>query len=320
MNHRVHRLIGVSVLFTCLALTLTGFGQYREYYIYGKVLDTQKAPLEGVEISLRDVTTSRSFSMRTKKDGEFKFVGLPHGTYTVVFKKEGFAVKQDEWKFEQPQLSLTKVEIPPVIMASQERLQEVQRLKEAEAGVRSAADKIKQGDYDGAIALLTPILARTPDDPNALYLLGMSHLKKKMWAEALVRFVRVTELSPKFAPAFYESGLCYQQLIQPDKALECYGKAQELDPLNPDSPYNAGLVLFGMSRIEEALARFERTLALKPDDPAALEMAGRCYIHQANLQKAVDYLERAKAGYAGDPDRVKFLEDMIAKLKEQIKK
>ncbi len=320
MRHRAHRLIGLSVLFACLALTLTGFGQYREYYIHGKVLDTQKAPLEGVEIALRDVATSRSFSMKTKKDGEFKFVGLPHGTYKVVFKKEGFAVKEDEWKFDQPQLSLEKVEIPPVIMASQERLQEVQRLKEAEAGVRSAADKIKQGDYDAAVTMLTPILARNPHDPNALYLLGTAYLKKKMWAEALVPFVRVTELSPKFAPAVYEAGVCYQQLNQPDKALESYSKAQELDPLNPDSPYNAGLLLFGMSRIEEALALFEKTLSLKPDDPAALEMAGRCYIHQANLQKALDYLERAKAGYAGDQDRVKFLDDLIAKLKEQIKK
>jgi tetratricopeptide (TPR) repeat protein len=320
LKHRTHPLIGLSVLFTCLALTLTGFGQYREYYIYGKVLDTQKGPLEGVEISLRDVATSRSFSMKTKKDGEFKFVGLPHGTYNVVFKKDGFAVKQDEWKFDAPQLSLQKVEIPPVIMASQERIQEVQRLKETEAGVRSAADKLKQGDYDAAVTLLTPILARNPNDPNALYLMGMAYLKKKMWAEALAPFVKVTELSPKFAPAVYEAGVCYQQLNQPEKALECYKKAQELDPANPDSPYNSGLLLFGMSRIEEALALFEKTLALKPDDPAALEMAGRCYIHQANLQKAVDYLERAKAGYTGDQDRVKFLDDLIAKLKEQIKK
>ena len=52
----------------------------------------------------------------------------------------------------------------------------------------------------------------------------------------------------------------------------------------------------------------------------SLEMAGRCYINRANFEKAIDYLEKAKAGYAADPEKVKFLDDLIAKLKEQIKK
>jgi tetratricopeptide (TPR) repeat protein len=80
-----------------------------------------------------------------------------------------------------------------------------------------------------------------------------------------------------------------------------------------------GLVLFGLGRIDEALPRFEQALALRPDDPAYLEMAGRCYINKADFPKAVEYLEKAKAGTT-DPDRIKFLEDLIATLKAQIKK
>jgi len=94
----------------------------------------------------------------------------------------------------------------------------------------------------------------------------------------------------------------------------------DLDPANPDIAYNAGLILFGRSAMDEALALFEKALALKPDDPALLEMAGRCYIHRADFPKAIEYLEKAKAGYATDQERVNFLSDLIAKLKEQIKK
>ncbi len=101
-------------------------GQYREYYISGKVVDTQKTPLEGVEITLRDAISSRSYSMKTKKDGEFKFVGLPRGDYKVVFKKDGYAVKEDEWKLLTPQAKMEKVEIPPVIMATEELVQQVE--------------------------------------------------------------------------------------------------------------------------------------------------------------------------------------------------
>jgi hypothetical protein len=42
-------------------------------------------------------------------------------------------------------------------------------------------------------------------------------------------------------------------------------------------------------------------------------------MNQANFEKAVECLEKAKAGYS-DQEKVKFLDDLILKLKEQIKK
>ncbi|MGD1010447.1 MAG: tetratricopeptide repeat protein [Candidatus Aminicenantales bacterium] len=320
MRYRRPQLPAALVLLAGLALAPAGFGQYREYYLYGKVIDTQKKPLEGVEINLRDVATSRSYNMMTKKDGQFKFVGLPHGVYKVVFKKDGYAMKEDEWKFETPQPALEKVEIPPVTMVSQEVVQESQRLKAAESGVKTALEKIRLGDYDGAIPPLKAVLQKNPRDSNAFYLIGLAYLRKNMLAEASAAFLQVTALAPRFAPAYYQLGVCHQQQKEPEKALEFYQRAIELDPANPDSPFYAGVILFGMSRIEEALALFEKTLSLKPDDPAALEMAGRCYAHQANFPKAVEYLEKAKAGFLTDPEHVKFLDGLITNLKEQIKK
>jgi tetratricopeptide (TPR) repeat protein len=301
-------------------MVFPGFGQYREYYVYGKVVDIQKMPLEGVEITLWEVNTNLSFTVKTKKDGGFKFAGLPHGSYRVVFKKEGFAVKKDEWKFEKPQDKMQKFEIPPVVLTTQEFVQESERMKEAAAGVKDAAEKVRLGDYDTAISELKAILDKSPKDSNALYVIGMAYLKKKMWPEAIPPFLQVVDLSPKFAAAYYQLGVCYQQQKELQKALEYYQKAMDLDPSNPDIPYNSGLILFGLNRIDEALVCFEKALSMKPGDPASLEMAGRCYINRADFQKAIDYLERAKAGYAADLEKVKFLDDLINKLKEQIKK
>jgi tetratricopeptide (TPR) repeat protein len=320
MRDRTSPLFRTIILLFSLGLALPGFGQYREYNISGKVVDTQKKPLEGVEITLRDIATSRSYNLKTKKDGSFRFAGLPHGVYRVAFKREGFAVKEDEWRFETRQDTMQKVEIPDVVLAAQEVIQEAQRMKEAAAGVKESAEMIRQGDYDGALIKLRAILEKDPNDSNAYYLTGMAYLKKKMWPEAIAPFLRVTELSPKFAAAYYQLGVCHQQMKENEKALLDYQKAMELDPSNPDTPYNLGLILFGLNRIDESLALFEKTLSLKPDDPAALEMAGRCYIHQANFQKALDYLEKAKTGYAADAERVKLLDELISRLKEQIKK
>lgn len=319
MLSRQHLHLAISTLLVGFFLAVPAFGQYREYYITGKVIDPQKNPLADVEITLRDVVSSRGYTMKTKKNGEFKFAGLPRGDYKVVFKKEGYAVKEDEWKLLTPQAKMEKVEIPPIVMATEELVQEVQRLKEVEAGVKAGSEKIRQGDFDGALADLKAVLDKNPQEPNALYLTGIAYLRKTMLTEASAAFLRVTELSPKFAAAFYQLGVCYQQQGQPEKALAEYEKSIALDAGNPDLLYNSGLILFGLARIDEALARFEKALALRPDDPAYLEMAGRCYINKADFPRAVEYLEKAKAGTT-DPDRIKFLDDLIATLKAQIKK
>ena len=313
-------MLRASLVLTVLVTPITGLGQYREYYVTGRIVDTQQKLLEGVEVSLRDARTGRVYSLTTKKDGAFKFAGLPHAVYKVWFEKKGYASKEVEWNFEKPQDAMVKVDIPPITLATLEGVLEGQRLKEAESAGKAAAEKIRLGEYDAAISELTTILKKNPKDANALYLLGMAYLKKKKWAEAAVPFSTLARLSPAFAAVYYQLGICYQQQKEPEKALEQYRKAMELDPANPDCPFNSALILFELNRVDEALVLFEKALALKPDDPAALEMAGRCCIHQSKFEKAIDYLEKARSGYAADTDKVMFLDGLIAKAKEQIKK
>jgi Tfp pilus assembly protein PilF len=313
------RLVFFILILVGLAAALPCQAQYREYYFYGKVLDTQKNPIPGVEIVLRDVVTSRSYSIKTNKSGEFRLAGLPHGTYSVTFKKEGYATKEDEWKFETPQDTMQKVEIPPVFLATQAQVREAEQMKEMQGVIKEAFEKIQQRDYDGAIALLKDVLGKNPKDSNALYLMGVSYSRKLMCPEAIDALLQAIPLVPKFAPAYFELATCYHKQNDLDKALENYQKTLELDPGNPDAAYNSGLILFSLNRIDEALSYFEKALAIKPGDPEYLEMAGRCYIHQAEYQKAIDYLEKAKAG-AADEEKKKFLDDLITKLREQIKK
>lgn len=319
MRYRLKICLFVVTAFFILSQFYPLYAQYREYYFYGKVVDPQNQPLDDVEITLRDVETSRSYTVETDEKGEFKLAGLPHGIYKVTFKKEGYALKEDEWRFVEPQPRMKKVEIPTVTLITETQLEEAIRLKELEGVLKEAQDKIREGDYDGAISMLQDVLTGDPQDSNALYLIGMSYSKKQMYTEAIDALSQVIQLVPNFPPAYFELAVCYQDQGDLDKALEQYQKTLELDPNNPDAAYNAGLILFGQNRIGEALTFFEKAVSLRPDDPAYLEMTGRCEIHQGNLVKAVDYLEKAKSGYT-DLEKIKFLEDLISKLKEQIKK
>jgi tetratricopeptide (TPR) repeat protein len=318
MNRSIRRVLGALAVLAGLAAARPALAQYREYYFYGTVVDTAKAPLADVEIKLRDVATSRGYSCKTNKNGEYKLAGLPHGIYKVTFLKEGFALKEDEWRFAEPQDSMQKVEIPTMTLVAQEIIEKNKELMLTQAELKAAADKIKDKDYDGAIAQLKAFLEKNPDDSNALYFLGIGYARKKMFSEALQALTRVSELVPGFGPVYFELGVCYQQLGEKDKAVEAYRKNLELDPANVDSAYNSGLILFGLGRVEEARGLFDKAMALKPEDPDILEMAGRCAINAGEFAKAVEYLEKSKT-HVQDPEKIKFLADLIATLKERIK-
>jgi len=320
MRHETAKGVGLVTALSLLLATPV-LTQYREYYIRGRVLDTQKEPIPGVEISLRDTATSRRYQLKTDKKGVFKLAGLPHGIYEVTFTKERYLPKQAEWNFETTQKTMLRVEVPDVVLVSQAQIQEAQRFqeaearfKEAEAEFKEAAEKVRDGDLDGAITSLQGFLEKNPENPNALFLLGVSYARNKLCQEAVDTLTRATELSPEVPVAHFELGVCYRELGDLPKALEAYDKATQADPANADSAYNAGLILFETNRIDEALVRFEKGLASKPDDPELLEMAGRCYVHQAKLEAAVEHFEKARAATT-DPDKIAFLEELISQTK-----
>jgi len=308
-------LSGILLLLFCLVFAAPGFGQYREYYVYGKVVNTDNQPLAKVEVRLQDTNTSRSYKVSTNKKGDFKLIGLPHGIYQVTIQKEGYKTVTAEWNFATPQDRIQKVEIETVVMVSEEQIQRVERAKEAQADFNEATEKVQQGDFEGAIVILQKMIEDNPEDANALYLLGISYLKKNMLPEAEEALTRTAEIIPKFAGAYHHLGLVSKEERELEKAIQYYEKALELEPKRADSLYNIGLIFFELNRIPEASAYFERALEINPDDAEILEMEGRCRIHQGDYAKAIEYLEKAKERHS-DQEKIKFLEDLIGKLKQ----
>ncbi len=309
-----HRAIRRTVVLATLLLAAPLFAQYREYYVRGRVVDPQKNPIPGVEIEVSDVETSRTYHMATDKDGVFKLAGLPHGKYAVSFSREGYVAAQDEWKFEEKQERMQKVDVPDVVLVAESQVQQALRLKEADSAVKAAGEKLRTRDFDGSIALLQTALGKNPKDANALFFLGLSYAGKKMYREATDALTQVTELTPAFPGAWFELGVCLRQLGEVERALASYEKNLELDPANANGAYNAGLILFETNRIEEALALFEKGLLSKPEDPELLEMTGRCYIHEGKFGTAVERLEKARAATA-DSDKRAFLDQLISKTR-----
>ena len=317
MRHETARLAVVAAALGWLLPAAPALAQHREYYIRGRVLDTQRQPIPGVEIGLHDAPTSRRFGAKTDDQGVFKLAGLPHGVYQVSFEKDGYLPVRTEWDFDTPQDTMQRVEVSDTVLLSQAQVEQTERVEKARSGFKAAVEQIHNGDYDHAIGLLQGFVEKNPEDVNALFFLGFCYVKTKMCREAVELLTRVTELQPTLPGAHFELGVCHRQLGDLPKALQAYGELLRLDPGHAGGAYNSGLILFETNRVDEALARFQTGLAVKPDDPELLEMAGRCYIHQADFEAAVEHLEKARRGVT-DPDKLAFLEQLIREAKALI--
>lgn len=297
------------------------YAQYREYYIFGLVTDSHHQPLAGVEISLRDTGTSRSYRFKTNKKGKYKFAGLPHGRYKVTVKKEGYKTMDTEWDFSLPQDRMQKVEVDTVVMVSQARVEEIKINKALHSEFESARKKIQNGDIDGALQGLDEILAKKPHETNTLYLKGICLIRKQMFPEAAEIFHKVTQLTPNFAGAHHQLGICYQKLEQYDKALTGYARALELEPDHFVSIFNSALINYELKKYNHAIPLFKKALAQKKDDPEIMEMIGLSFIHKEEYSQALEYLSKAEKTYAkaNNPTKVNELKALVKDLKEQVK-
>jgi tetratricopeptide (TPR) repeat protein len=282
------------------------------------VVDPGKAPLAGVDVRLLDAATSRQYRVRTGTDGTFKLAGLPHGVYRATFEKAGYAVRQDEWRFETPQDTMQKVDVPDVVLAPAAAAEEARARAEAVPVVKEAAERLRANDAEGAIARLRPILENNPGDAHARFLLALAYGRTGQHAEAADALAEVTRLTPSFAGAHFQLGVERGALGQTALALEAYDRALGLEPGHADAAYNSGLILFGAGRIEEAEARFRRGLEARPGDADLHEMVARCALHSARFAEAVEHLEKAAAA-AGDPEKRQRLERLLAEARAQVR-
>jgi Tfp pilus assembly protein PilF len=136
---------------------------------------------------------------------------------------------------------------------------EVATLNERTTVLKKAAESFDNADFEKAKTILEKYLATSPDDIEAIHVLGTAYAK---------------------------SG----DLIQAEKYFE-----QELR-LNPDLPeahFNLGIIRTQQNRLSEAKANFEATVRLDPSDAQALNDLGTIYFSQGQFEKGEELFAAA---------------------------
>ncbi|MBA3973825.1 MAG: hypothetical protein C0504_06355 [Candidatus Solibacter sp.] len=84
------------------------------------------------------------------------------------------------------------------------------------------------GKVDGRTFSMTS--ANAPRDARKAFERGLDRNKKQKFEEARTNLAKAVSLHPPYAEAWYELGLAYEGLKQPDEASEAFKKSIEADP------------------------------------------------------------------------------------------
>jgi tetratricopeptide (TPR) repeat protein len=161
---------------------------------------------------------------------------------------------------------------------------------EIEAELQWATAAIDQGRPDDAERLARSVLARIPQHPAALHLLGCALLLQGHPRQAIApleRAVRARQdpaIETQLAIALRQSG-------RTDDALVRLRRATKRRPVYPAAFHELGFLLFSLSRIDEAIAAIGQGLELAPRMPELSVLLGG--IHHARRDRG-----EAKAAYA----------------------
>jgi tetratricopeptide (TPR) repeat protein len=309
--------VGLAALTLALGVA-PSLAQSREYRIAGTIVDTDKRPIAGATVEMREKTSRASYKVASDDRGLFKMVGLPHGTYEVRISRPGYRARTDEWNLSEAQDSLKRVDISPYVLMSDAQVADLERSTLLKSQLDEATKSIRAGDTAAALAILENLLAAAPDDANAQYLVGLCRLQNGELEKAAAALARATELSPGFAPAHVNLAICYERLKDVERALASYDKALAIEPDNAIALYNAGALRYNAGKAAEALPYFERMLKTKPDDDRALEMAGYCHLQALEYARALDDLERARP-LITDPARAATLDEVLKDLRPRVR-
>jgi superkiller protein 3 len=133
------------------------------------------------------------------------------------------------------------------------------------------------------------------DDATAINDEGVRLLSGEHVQQAIERFERSIQLSPRFPVALYNLATAYYRNGQLDRAIDALRLAINYDPLYAKAFNQLGVIYFEIQQVEKALLLLNKAVALDKRDPLASYNLGMAYISTADYGKAIAALANAKS-------------------------
>lgn len=152
--------------------------------------------------------------------------------------------------------------------------------------------------FGDPFALWEDVLRVYPNQPRAMYCLGVLHYEKKDIEKALSYYEKTVQLDPHYEEAYNNMGMIYANRWETEKSIDYFKKSIEARP-REKSYCNLGRAYASLKRYPEALAAYDGALALNPSSGLAYTLIGRVWYEQNDLPQARENFQKA---YRYSPD------------------
>jgi tetratricopeptide (TPR) repeat protein len=205
-----------------------------------------------------------------QEDGNYKFAYNEFDRITKIdprdddaFVKRGEVLMPLHREFDAVKSFRRALEVNPDNASAAEWLHSIKR--ENQKLMAQAIDRSTNKDFKGAIELYDKILARDPDNVQALLGKGTMYRRLEKWPASLESLNRVLELDPDNVAAIRNKVDVFESVMSWDEALVCYDEIIERSPDNYLDWVRRGDVLFELAKNEEAMESYKKAEELKPD-------------------------------------------------------
>jgi Flp pilus assembly protein TadD len=151
----------------------------------------------------------------------------------------------------------------------------------------------KAGNAQASLDAASTLAAKSPDNPDDLYLAGAAMLQQNSSgaSKALESYVA---LRADNAKAWLGLGISYVQQRKYAEARGPLERSLKLDANIAEAEYQLGVASKNVGTSDEAIQHFERAVKLQPQHAKALWNLGNLYLQGGDLQKAQQALQSAE--------------------------
>ena len=277
-----------SVLVVVFVLTLIPAQELyaQTGYIWGRIIDVDGNPLEGVSVRFQSLKSNRKYTLSTNENGEYQHAGVySNDTYRVIVEKDGY-VNDFKEGVKPGRNGSDKASRTDFIMKKGAKRRLAYEMSESEL----AAAREKQKEQQKKVAELEAVRGSF-DESIAFYNSGQYEL-------AIEGFKKVLEVDREQPSVWGNLAAAYAKLDQHDLALENYTVALEMEPENAAFFQNMGSIYAAKGDVEKARELYEKSASLSrelsPSDAAAnYYNMGVTYINSGKNEEAMDALNKA---------------------------
>ncbi len=283
-----------AALIAVPALAQAGRGTAR---LGGVVVDKDGKPIDGATVTIvLNMAGSSIFETKTDKKGEWGFLGLGTGNYSVTASAKGYLpitigcpVKQLD---RNPKVTI-KMEKEA---AGSGIVQDEKSFELLDQGNQF----YKDGKYETALAMYEEFLDKNPGAYQVILNIGDCYRERGEYDKAIEKYNKLIEQAaadPTMgktlgAKGLAAIGLCYMKQGKIAESQDYFKKSIEMAPQDENLPYNVAEIYFSNQQIDDAIRYYEMAGQIKPEWPDPYLRLAYAYLNKGDMTKAQENLEK----------------------------